>query len=101
MTAPINYCGNETYPLNPTMMPTGPRTDDNSPSGVTLRSADAFTPDESGEFEQVQANWNQVDSSAVDYIKNKPTIPTVAQNTMVFKSFAGGVLTVTVDGVDK
>ena len=75
MTAPINYYGNETYPLNPTMMPTGPRTDDNSPSGVTLRSADAFTPDESGE--------------------------TVAQNTMVFKSFADGVLTVTVGGVDK
>ena len=74
MTAPINYYGNETYPLNPTMMPTGPRTDDNSPSGVTLRSADAFTPDESGEFDQ---------------------------NTMVFKSFAGGVLTVTVNGVDK
>ena len=77
MTAPINYYGNETYPLNPTMMPTGPRTDDNSPSGVTLRSADAFTPAESDEFE------------------------TVAQNTMVFKSFANGVLTVTVNGVDK
>lgn len=28
-----------------------------------------------GGGQQVQADWNQTDSSAVDYIKNKPTIP--------------------------
>lgn len=28
---------------------------------------------------QTQVDWNQTDNTAVDYIKNKPTIPTVAQ----------------------
>jgi hypothetical protein len=28
-------------------------------------------------FLQEQADWDQVDSDAPDYIKNKPTIPTV------------------------
>jgi len=30
---------------------------------------------------QVQADWDQADSDAVDYIKNKPTIPTIAAQT--------------------
>ena len=30
---------------------------------------------------QVQADWGQADSDAVDYIKNKPTIPTITQQT--------------------
>jgi hypothetical protein len=38
-------------------------------------------------FTQVQADWSQTDSSAVDYIKNKPTIPTVPT--------AGNMLSVT------
>ena len=29
--------------------------------------------------QQKQADWNQADSNAVDFIKNKPTIPTTAQ----------------------
>lgn len=33
----------------------------------------------SGSFTQVQSDWAQSDSSAVDYIKNKPAIPTVDQ----------------------
>lgn len=31
-----------------------------------------------GSFTQVQADWNQTNTSAVDYIKNKPTIPDVS-----------------------
>ena len=30
---------------------------------------------------QVQADWSQADSGEVDYIKNKPTIPAVVQQT--------------------
>ncbi len=33
----------------------------------------------SGGSAQVQSDWNQSDSTAVDYIKNKPTIPVVDQ----------------------
>ena len=31
-----------------------------------------------GGGEQQQADWNQTDSTAVDYIKNKPTFPDMA-----------------------
>ena len=34
----------------------------------------------SGGSAQVQSDWNQSDSTAVDYIKNKPTIPVVDQS---------------------
>lgn len=34
-----------------------------------------YVPDSGGSFEQEQADWAQDDSSEVDYIKNKPTIP--------------------------
>ena len=37
---------------------------------------------------QVQSDWNQSDSSAVDYIKNKPTIPTVPTTVSSFTNDA-------------
>jgi len=40
-------------------------------------------------MEQVQADWNQSDSSRVDYIKNKPTIPVVPTNVSSFTNDAG------------
>ena len=42
-----------------------------------------------GSFEQVQADWNQSDSTSVDYIKNKPTIPTIPTNVSAFTNDAG------------
>lgn len=38
---------------------------------------------------QVQADWNQSNSSAVDFIKNKPTIPVVPTNVSSFTNDAG------------
>lgn len=38
---------------------------------------------------QVQSDWGQSDSTAVDYIKNKPTIPTVPTNVSSFNNDAG------------
>lgn len=38
---------------------------------------------------QVQADWNQTDSTAVDYIKNKPTIPVVPTAVSAFTNDAG------------
>lgn len=38
---------------------------------------------------QQQADWNQTDTTAVDYIKNKPTIPTVPTNVSAFTNDAG------------
>lgn len=38
---------------------------------------------------QVQSDWNQSDSAAVDFIKNKPTIPTVPTNVSAFNNDAG------------
>ena len=35
----------------------------------------------SGAAAQIQSDWNQTDSSSVDYIKNKPTIPVVPDMT--------------------
>ena len=43
----------------------------------------------SGAAAQIQSDWNQSDSSAVDFIKNKPTIPTVPTNVSAFTNDAG------------
>lgn len=46
---------------------------------------------------QVQADWNQTDSTQKDYIKNKPTIPTKVselENGANFTQFAGASATV-------
>lgn len=40
-------------------------------------------------IEQQQADWNQADTTAKDYIKNKPTIPTVPTNVSSFNNDAG------------
>ena len=37
-----------------------------------------------GSFTQEQADWSQSDDTKVDYIKNKPTIPTVNDATLTF-----------------
>lgn len=42
---------------------------------------------------QVQSDWNESDSSKVDYIKNKPTIPTVPSNVSAFNNDAGYLTT--------
>jgi len=57
---------------------------------TTNQSSDATIALDSG-GSNVQADWNQTDAAADDYIKNKPTIPTVND----------GVLTITQDGVSK
>lgn len=38
---------------------------------------------------QIQSDWNQTDSSAKDFIKNKPTIPVVPTNVSAFNNDAG------------
>lgn len=39
--------------------------------------------------EQIQSDWNQSNTYAKDYIKNKPTIPTVPTNVSAFTNDAG------------
>lgn len=41
---------------------------------------------------QIQSDWNQTDSSAKDFIKNKPTIPVVPTNVSSFTNDAGYVI---------
>lgn len=36
-------------------------------------------------FLQLQSDWNQTDTDAPDYIKNKPTIPTVNDATLTIQ----------------
>ena len=38
---------------------------------------------------QLQADWNQTDNTQVDYIKNKPTIPTIPTNVSSFTNDSG------------
>lgn len=38
---------------------------------------------------QIQSDWNQSTTTALDYIKNKPTIPTVPTNVSAFTNDAG------------
>ena len=44
---------------------------------------------DAGGAAQVQADWNEADTTAVDYIKNKPTIPVVPTNVSAFTNDAG------------
>lgn len=44
---------------------------------------------------QVQSDWNQTSDSAVDYIKNKPTIPTVNNATLTIQQNGTNVATFT------
>jgi hypothetical protein len=46
-------------------------------------------------FLQVQADWNQTDDSQPDYIKNKPTIPTVNDATLTIQKNWAGIGTFT------
>ena len=45
--------------------------------------------------EQIQSDWNQSNTSAKDYIKNKPTIPVVPSNVSAFTNDAGYITTET------
>lgn len=38
---------------------------------------------------QIQSDWDQTDNTAKDYIKNKPTIPTIPTNVSTFTNDAG------------
>lgn len=44
---------------------------------ATRQDGSTFTIEGLGSSTNVQADWNQTNASAADYIKNKPTIPTV------------------------
>lgn len=44
---------------------------------------------------QVQSNWTQTNTAAVDYIKNKPTIPTVNNATLTIQKNGSSVATFT------
>lgn len=46
-------------------------------------------------FLQVQADWDQIDTDAPDYIKNKPTIPTVNDATLTIQKNWTAVATFT------
>lgn len=49
------------------------------PDGTTITvDANGVASASGGSVEQVQADWNQTDNTAVDFIKNKPTIPDVS-----------------------
>ena len=56
---------------------------------ITLNQSSAATINFDESYEQEQADWDVEDPTAVDYIKNKPTIPTVNDPTMTFTQ--GGV----------
>lgn len=54
-----------------------------------LREDGTWAVPAGGSFTQEQADWNQTNNSAVDYIKNKPTIPTVPTNVSAFTNDVG------------
>ena len=47
---------------------------------------------------QVQSDWNQTGTSEPDYIKNKPTIPTVPTNVSAFTNDAGYLINTDIEG---
>lgn len=61
----------------------------------TVKSVNNTSPDGNGNVTlsipaaQIQSDWTQADNTKLDYIKNKPTIPTVNNSTISFTQ--GGV----------
>ena len=53
----------------------------------TFTSGESFNPNDwdMPDFAQEQADWNENDSTAKSYIKNKPTIPTVNNGTLTIQ----------------
>ena len=47
----------------------------NYTAGTGISISEGVITNDAPNVPQVQADWNEVDSEAVDYIKNKPTIP--------------------------
>lgn len=58
-------------------------------SGGSFNPSDWDMPD----FTQEQADWNEDDSTAKSYIKNKPTIPTVNNGTLTIQKNGSNVAT--------
>lgn len=58
-------------------------------TSVPVTSVNGQTGDVVIETAAVQSDWNQTDDSQLDYIKNKPTIPTVPTNVSAFTNDAG------------
>lgn len=52
---------------------------------------------EAGAEVNIQSDWNQATATAKDYIKNKPTIPTVHNGTLTIQSNGTDVATFTAD----
>ena len=65
-----------------------------SKGSFTLNQSSNTTIALDGSVTQVQADWNQSDNSQVDYIKNKPTIPSNTQ-TLTFEDSQGNQTTIT------
>ena len=61
----------------------------NKPAGVSAFTNDAGYITLSDVPTQQQANWNEADPTAVSYIQNKPTIPTVPENLSEFTNDLG------------
>lgn len=57
-------------------------------SGVNIKTINGSSILGEGNIEQQQADWNQTDNTAVDYIKNKPTIPSIPDITAVNEALA-------------
>ena len=68
--------------------PTIPSGDQLVPSATSSDEGKILTVDSNGDpswapaqtYSQVQSNWNETDSSAVSYIRNKPSIPTATSD---------------------
>ena len=80
------------------------QTDLNTALGLKANTADLATVAFSGSYKdlsntptipaaQIQSDWSQTDTSALDFIKNKPTIPTVPTNVSAFTNDAGYITT--------
>ena len=63
---------------------------------VGSTSTDIYAPSQTA---QVQANWNETNTSAASYIQNKPTIPVVPTNVSSFNNDAG-YITKSVNNLD-
>ena len=64
------------------------RLDSNNRAGISIPNS--F-------FSQVQSDWNQTNTDALDYIKNKPSIPAVSNASIIFRQGGSQIGSITLN----
>lgn len=83
---PSDFANSTIFDTNVQIFPL--RLDSNNRAGISIPNS--F-------FSQVQSDWNQTNTAALDYIKNKPSIPAVSNASIIFRQGGSQIGSITLN----